>query len=213
MILIREAKYSDWPSFSNLERKIWGEKNIETVSRKTFLCWLETNKEGFLIAISENKLVGYVYFEVIQFRPNPTKLPTLSYKDSLHTQTGNSIHAISMVSVSPRAGKKLIEFVIGRGRKLQKEYLVSLCRMPGLSQIVSCKITKKLALGYAINTALLVNGLIHEKLRQPTETFPNVKKDPVLGRFLKAGNILLGVTKSPFRDPESDYHALIYRRI
>lgn len=189
-VKIRKAKIDDIPQILKVEKAAWGSERAATF--EMFQSRIETFPEGTLVAILENKIVGVVATEIVNYDLKKGFLTWYEVTDNgfikkTHNPKGDTLYGVDL-SVDPSyqnrgVGKKLM-IAIGKliiGYNLKRGLLGA--RIPQYHQFAN-----------RINVKEYVN------LREKKD---EILPDPELIFYQKLGLKILGVVPNYFKDPES----------
>lgn len=237
-LLVRNANYTDLDQVVELETKIFSAQNIVPFDRGCFEAWLEVYPLGFFVAECVGKVVGYTYTQVIHADfSDPKELARWTsfdvmndrgYTRASHRADGNYHLGVNIGSVSPGAGKVLVESLANLARQTQKP-LLGMSRISGLrvyfdklmaSGVIEAGIGREvkdaIALNYALQCASMVKGAVKLVESSPgrVATLPDLPSitvpDPVLCKYLRNPDFAVWAVLPEFiKDPDSlDYAVL-----
>lgn len=235
-MLVRNVEEGDCEAVVALERRVWEKVGVGGISREIFRRWVDAHKEGFLVAMAGEVLLGYAYSEIVHFEPEIVATPEwralvrTGHTTSHHDPAGNTLFGVSIATDPPGTGvgKLLLEKTMELGVATQKKYLITLSRIPGLFGFMNRvrgdatnphrdDSEEMLARYYALLSMRLVGGAVSPELGTltiPSTVPPVVERDQVLCRFAYITKMALyEVMQSSFEDPEScNFAALMVHR-
>lgn len=137
VISIKNANLNDLDGILNVEKEAWPEE-IRAPKEK-FKKRMELFPKGFFVAKTEEKIVGYIISEIIEYAPDKiisswNKITDNGWMEKTHNPKGNSLYIVS-IGVLPKCfgggiGTKLLRAEKELVKKLNLNYLVLGSRVP-----------------------------------------------------------------------------------
>lgn len=198
--IFRPAIISDISGLLELEKSAWGENGA---SRNQLISRIETFSNGNIIAIYDQKIVGYLSFEYVD---NVAKLPHFSWDEisdngfmtKSHRPNGNYMYGVNLSVHKSMSGQQL-----GFGLTLQAWAEMILTNKLGVfmgSRMPGYRNYKK------HNPEITAEEYV--KLKRNGKT-----RDPELRMYEKDGFCIVKVLPNYFPDPQSEnYGVLLYRK-
>lgn len=205
-ISIRLAKTSDFRFLAAMERSVWGKLGTDVYDETYFQAWIEVSPDGFFVAEQLGVPIGFAYVQTIKleqlhFPPHTTfnQITDRGYTACSHTPNGNYRFGLTVCSLVPGAGWRLMHTTIDDGRKRDKPILgvsrladfaswVETIRASGHLVELTPETEASLALHYTLECVRLQGGRTkpemyhgYDPARWPQLTAP----DDVLKRYLR----------------------------
>lgn len=235
-LLIRPAERRDFAALATVERETFGRQGVEPYGEKYFETWLRTNNEGFLVAVTADKIGGYAYTQTVRFDPwnRPAAMTYDVFTDSgftvrTHDPRGNSCQCISGAATAPGAGRLLLKESVQQHARRGIDYYFTFTRLAGFSTWLKVNdllagspnavlaSEYELALWYARENGRITRGLIWPEVQAHSfPPLPKVKKlDSSLAPQLMVDGLgLLDVLPNCMTDPMShDFAALLVKKL
>lgn len=238
-IVVRNATRKDLMRVVELEQSIFGAEGLVPFCYKHFATCLEAYPQGFFVAEENGSIVGYVYAQIIYFNPHdPVEITKWTSFDAIigsevlrasHKPNGDYHLGINIGSISPGAGKLLVDALVSLGQCTGKPVL-GMSRVSGLrTYLQSLKYMgididsmyderrHAIALAYVLQSATLVGGAVRlmescpgvahlSSLQLPTVSV----RDPVLCKYLLNKAVaVFAILPNFLNDPASAHYAVL----
>lgn len=198
-VKIRQAKMEDIPGILNVERKAWEEQ--KAASEEMFKSRIKTFPEGTLITEVDNKIVGVVATERVDYDLENDSYTWYEITDNgfiknSHKPDGDTIYGVDL-SVLPSSqnsgiGTKLLESIGKLAIRCNVKRGMLGGRIPGYHKYAD-RMSVKQYVNATVNTELGKKSL-----------------DPEIEFYRKAGLKIVKIIPNYFKDPESlDYGILL----
>ncbi len=202
-ILVRNARPSDFPALADMEEAVWTPEKVEPLGVKHFEAWHRCYPEGFFVAESNGRLVGFTCLETVNFSldaPLPNYFRTFNeltnngYIEGVHQPNANHHFGPTICSIEKGAAHPLLRAILDLSAE-RKQPLLGASRMPGLHAYIETNgIDLKgdhetaVALHYVISCVKMAGGRAHPSLYAgfTPGRFPEVTaQDPVLKSYFR----------------------------
>jgi len=234
-IVVRQATGNDVGGLIKLESDVYAPLGMEVYGSKYFHAWLETNPAGLLVAVQGGNIVGYKYWQSVNFSFQDLHLfrdyPSVTdggFTRKSHIPLGNAMHGVTICSMRRGAGKALFNEAFRMAKDLEKGWYVGFTRIPGFDKTLKRLEASHQELSRNLSSEHLAAWYVLENARLAKsgvwQTFPRVVQstlprlttpDPALGKQLKfSGFKLAGILSNCMLDPQSrNFAALMIRKI
>lgn len=190
-VKIRKAKIEDIPQILEVEKAAWGEERAATF--EMFESRIKTFSEGTLVAVIENKIVGVIATEIVNYNPEEKILTWYEVTDNgyigkTHNPKGDTLYGVDL-SIHPLYQNK------GIGKRL----------MIAIGRLAIKYNLKRGFLGARVpNYHKYANRIkIEDYVRITKDKGRDIPPDPELMFYQKLGLKIVKVVPNYFKDPES----------
>lgn len=188
-IKICPAKIKDIPEILEIENKAWGKDKAAT--EDMFKSRIETFPEGTLIAVLNNKVVGVLSSEIVNYDSNKLltwyEITDNGYIKNTHILTGDTLYGVDL-SVHPDYQNK------GIG----KELMIAIGKLIIRYNLKQGVLGARIPYYYKFADKISVEEYIRLKNKKN-----DIVPDPELLFYQKLGLEILKIIPNYFKDPES----------
>jgi hypothetical protein len=205
--ILRKASIEDYSGFRRMEEKAWANTGIPVISEEIFDSWLEVYPEGFVVAEIGNEICGHIFCQISDYDPTDSSDQRNWYEMTdngtsakTHNPNGISAFVVSISAVYPGVGRKMAFWADQFTCEQEINYLVGICRIPGLTAYAERYGIKEISSQFATEYAKKVEISTKEKLNGREKV-----RDPVISPFLRLPKINVGyVIENFFQDKQSE---------
>lgn len=195
-VKIRQVKIEDVEKIYELEKEVWGEENAAT--KEMIKSRIETFSEGQLVALIDEKIVGFVSTEIVNYDfSHPLtwyEVTDNGFIKKSHDLKGDTLYGVTL-SVHPQYQNK------GIGTKLMIEVGRLLIKYNLKQGILGARIPSY----HKYSDKIKVEDYVQLK-----EEKDGIPPDPELAFYQKLGLKMIKIIPNYFKDPESLNYGVLF---